>query len=313
MENAWQHFLRQLGSADLEFTYDEVCGWSAEEFEALSGGGLIGETAWSTHVTCDACSEAHWERVRFSEDGKRPFIPCPVAGTVAVDLQRLRLWRIDLGRLAVLLAEALDVRLETQPLATIGLLWHLGRRRFGGAFRDFLFCVSPDEELPAAIKEAQQLLPSGTGLLIVPSAARADSGWEPSRLKVVGFSDVATWEGGKIVLDLGLIDDIFLQHGAGVTKSGVRSLSVPDGALWTDVLIELADTETHNRDWRTKKRAHLSRRWIRETGSAARNAQASCGWLRQTGVRSTFKSASENTDEESLQLAKAAFAGADPD
>ena len=52
MENAWQLFLRQL-SADPEFTYDDVCGWSTDEFEALTGAGLISEMAQATHVSCE--------------------------------------------------------------------------------------------------------------------------------------------------------------------------------------------------------------------------------------------------------------------
>ena len=53
MENAWQLYLRQLASADLGFTYDDVCGWSADEFEALTGAGLISEMAHATHVACE--------------------------------------------------------------------------------------------------------------------------------------------------------------------------------------------------------------------------------------------------------------------
>src|ERR1035437_7146058 len=117
MENAWQLFLRQLASPDL-FTYDDVCGWSADEFEALTGAGLISEMAQATHVTC-ACPEGHWERVRWSADGKLAFIPCTVAGTlVEVSLERLRQWRVDVGHLAVLLADALQMYQQPQPLAS---------------------------------------------------------------------------------------------------------------------------------------------------------------------------------------------------
>lgn len=241
MENAWQLFLRQLSSDDPEFTYDDVCAWNSDEFEALTVAGLIGEIAQATHVACDVCPEAHWERVRWSEDGKRAFIPCPVAGTADVNLERLRRWRIDVGRLAVLLADALQLSQQPQPLASCRL-WRLGRRRFGGRFRDLFFSVSPEEEFSATISEAQQQLSSGTGLLIAPFDAGVDSGWEPSRLKVVVLSDIATWAGGKIALDLDFIEDICVRDGADTKKSSVRGLSIPDGARWQDLLIEVADS-----------------------------------------------------------------------
>ena len=242
MENAWPLFLRQLSSADLEFTYDDVCAWTAGEFDALTSVCLIGEMAPATHVSCDACPEAHWERVRWSEDGKRAFIPCPLAGTVDVNLERLRRWKIDARRLAFVLADALELRREPQPLAAVGGLWCLGRRRFGGRFRDLFLSVSPEEELPAVIREVQQQLSSGTGLLIAPTDARVDSGWEPSRVKVVVLSDIATWGDGKIALDLDFIEDIWGRDGTEGRKSSVRSLSVPDGTGWQDLLIEVADT-----------------------------------------------------------------------
>ena len=240
MENAWQLFLRQLASPDL-FTYDDVCGWSADEFEALTGAGLISEMAQATHVTC-ACPEGHWERVRWSADGKLAFIPCTVAGTlVEVSVERLRQWRVDVGRLAALLADALQMSQQPQPLAS-SRLWRLGRRRIGGRFRDLFFSVSPDEEFSAAINEAQQQLSAGTGLLITASDARVDSGWEPSRLKVLVLSEIATLAGGKIALDLDFIEDICVRDGADTKKPGVRGLSVPDGARWQDLLIDVLDT-----------------------------------------------------------------------
>lgn len=98
MENAWKIFLNQLSSADLEFTYDDVCAWSAEEYAALRDIGLISETGQATHVMC-VCANAHWERVLWSEDGKTPFIPCGAGAPVNIDPVRLRLWRADLSRL----------------------------------------------------------------------------------------------------------------------------------------------------------------------------------------------------------------------
>lgn len=242
MENAWQLFLSQLSSADLEFNYDEVCGWSAEEFEALSGAGLIGEMAQATHVTCDSCPETHREKVLWSADGQRAFIPCRTLGTaVNVDPIRLRRWKIDLVRLATLLVGALGLgREEPQPLA-VGRLWRLGRRRIGGRSRDFFFAAVPEEELPSIAEEAQRALVSSTGLLLLPVRTEVNNGWEPTRLKVAAISDMASWRNREITLDLEFIDDLFTLDSTGGKAVNVRSVPIPDNATWQDLLIEVAD------------------------------------------------------------------------
>jgi len=102
------------------------------------------------------------------------------------------------------------------------------------------FSVSSEDGLPTAIQEAQQHLSSGSGLLIAPAYARGDSGWESSRLKVIALSDIATWEGGKIALDLDFIEDIW-GPGPEARRASVRCISVPDGVGWQDLLIEVDD------------------------------------------------------------------------
>lgn len=243
MESAWQLFLRQLGSADPNFTYDEVCSWTADEFEALSGAHLIGESSPGNHVTCEACPDTQWERVRWSENGTGAFIACPECGPVEVNLERLRRWSIDVGRLAVMLAEALEIRQQPQPLASTRRRWYLGRRRFGGRFLDLFFSASPEEDFAAAITDVQQQLSTGGGLVIVPcSDARGDSRWGTSRLKSVALSHIATWKAGAIGLDLDVIEDLCVNDGADRKKLRIRSLTIPDRMRWEDVVIEVADT-----------------------------------------------------------------------
>jgi hypothetical protein len=241
MEKIWAALLSQLSSPDPEFTYDDVREWPLEAFEDLNGAGLISEMASATHVVCDACEEAHWEWVRWSEDGKRAFIPCTATGIANVKLERLRRWRVDVGRFAFLLAAALELTQRPEPAASLSPLWRLGRRRVGGMFRDFFLSVSAEEDLSAAIRLAHQQLSSGSGLLITTSRGLDDSGWEPSRLKIAMLTDITTWSGGKIVLDLDFIEDIYLRDSMDGKKSGTRSLSIPEGVGWQDLLIEVAD------------------------------------------------------------------------
>ena len=242
MESAWLLFLRQLASPDSDFTYDEVCGWSADEFAALTESGFVREISQATHVACDSCPEGHRECVWWSEDGERAWIACPAAGIVEVNPERLRRWRIDVEHFARVMSVQLELEQKPRALAAAGRLWHLGRRRFADRFRDVFFSASSDEQFREVVEEAQKQLPSGTGLLIVCMDRPADSGWEPSRLRAVTISEIATWDGRTIVLDLPFIEEIWSQNDAEARKAGPASLAVPSGAQWQDLTIEMHDT-----------------------------------------------------------------------
>jgi hypothetical protein len=74
--------------------------------------------------------------------GRRMFLSCPEEGSVNVEPSRLRQWRIDTGRLAELVALAVGLPGTVRPI-DLGRLFHLGRRRLAGRFRD-LFLVAGD-------------------------------------------------------------------------------------------------------------------------------------------------------------------------
>ena len=243
MEKTWEVFLNQLSAPEPEFTYDDVSDWSPEDLDGLKRVGLISEIAGATHVACDACPEGHWERVRWSKDGKSAFIPCSATGIANVRLERLVRWRVDVGRLASLLAGALELSQKPEPVISLNPLWHLGRRRIGGRFQDFFLSVSGEHALAATIQEAQLQLSSGSGILIAPAKIPVDSEWEPCRLKTAVLSDITRWVDGKIVPDFDFIEDICVRGGTETRKSGIRDLSVPDGAEWKDLLIEVRDAE----------------------------------------------------------------------
>ena len=83
--------------------------------------------------------------------GRRAFITCPQEGPLDVDPKRLRQWRFDTGRLAELLADALEL---AGPARTIelGRLWHLGRRRLAGRFRDLFLLAGETDNLSSDSK-----------------------------------------------------------------------------------------------------------------------------------------------------------------
>jgi hypothetical protein len=235
MENAWQLYLGQFGSADPEFTYDDVCAWSAEEYECLIGARLIDEIAPATRVVCDACPEAHWETVRWSADGKRASIACPVAGSVDINLERLRRWRANPSQLSSWLAQTLALSGGVQPLPE-GRLWSLGRRRTAGRTPYvFLAGIAPDELL-AAMTEIRRAFGRVTGVLLLPFSPPVPV--ETGRLQLVDLLRVVSLQSGRITADFDLIEDQFTdaktsgaQQGSQAKKAS-RSLAAQRRAIF---------------------------------------------------------------------------------
>ena len=127
----WSEFLLGLSRVNPNFTFDDISEWSTVDFDALTAVGFLSETGLATHASCGSCPEAHWEKVRWSPDGKRAFIPCPAVGTVDVVPERLRQWRISPGKLANWLARALALSGRVQSLPETRT-WFLGRGHIAG-------------------------------------------------------------------------------------------------------------------------------------------------------------------------------------
>jgi hypothetical protein len=210
MESAWQLFLRQLASPDLQFTHDDVCGWSADEFEALTAAGLISEMALATRVVCDVCEADHWERVRWSEDGKRAYIVCPEAGIVDLDLERLRQWKCCLQQFAGRISKALG-RGEVRPVPA-SRLWFLGRHRTAGHNPHFFLAAIGPDELPTTIKAVRQAYGRVTAMLFVPFPSPTST--EDGKLRMVDVGKAASLQDGQIAVDLEFIEEQFGDSGA---------------------------------------------------------------------------------------------------
>lgn len=82
-------------------TGDEVRDWPREALASLERDRVLERLAPAQAIECDACPEGHVEVVEFVEEPpgtpSRAYIPCPVAGRVSVDLERLRRWRVRRG------------------------------------------------------------------------------------------------------------------------------------------------------------------------------------------------------------------------
>jgi hypothetical protein len=91
--------------------------------------GIVRRDDNATTVTCDACPDGHVEEVVRVESPPgspvRAYIPCPQLGRVAVPLDRLKQWGVDLDGLANAVAQGLRSIGEVDELVP-ARLWSLG-------------------------------------------------------------------------------------------------------------------------------------------------------------------------------------------
>ena len=121
---------------------------------ALAGANLLAEAAALDEVICQACGAPHLEPVQWRTPAKgeaRAFIMCPEQGRVWVRPEHLRGQRLDLERLAELLARGLGCAGNVIRLVP-GKLWVLGSR-----------AVAAD---PFTLVLARQAGPSGLNELV---------------------------------------------------------------------------------------------------------------------------------------------------
>lgn len=215
MENGWQLFLRQLSSADPIFTYDDVCDWTDEEYDALATAGLIQETGPAVRVRCDACDLAHYERVHWSDDGATAFISCRGGSPVDIDPARLRLWRADLERFADLLAASFPLTGDIRPLPAKGL-WFLGRRRVAGNNPYFFFGAISPADVPSAAAAIREAYGPINGVLLAPFAPGECA--QDGKLKIINLGLAVSLRGQEIHADLDFLEDQ-LTDGASMRSS----------------------------------------------------------------------------------------------
>ena len=239
MRTTWQRLLERLGSGDPVVGADDIRGWTRLEFERAVALGILRQAEAATTVRCNNCDEGHWSEVVWVAGGRRAFIACPQEGPLDVDPKRLRQWRFDTGRLAELLADALEL---AGPARTIelGRLWHLGRRRLAGRFRDLFLLAGETDNLSS---DLQKLLRYGgwtSGAVLVPRAG--DSGADiPKKLRIVDLGSVSHLAGEQLSIDLEYIADCFADDAPAMTGR-VQTITAPPGTTWKDVSIVLLDS-----------------------------------------------------------------------
>ena len=239
MRTTWQRLLERLGSGDPVVGADDIRGWTRLEFERAVALGILRQAESATTVPCNNCDEGHSSEVVWIAGGRRAFIACPQEGPLDVEPERLRQWRFDTQRLAELLADALELAGPARPIE-LGRLWHLGRRRLAGRFRDLFLLAGETDNLSS---DVQKLLRYGgwtSGAVVVTRAG--DSGVDiPKRLRIIDLDSVSHLAGEHLSIDLDYVADCFADDAPAMTGR-VQAITAPPGTTWKDLTIVLLDS-----------------------------------------------------------------------
>lgn len=239
MPATWQRLLERLASGDPVVGVDDIRSWNKAEFEGAVTMGLLRETEAARWILCDACSDRHWSEVITVAGGRRMFLSCPEEGSVNVEPARLRQWRIDTGRLAELVALAVGLSGTVRPI-DLGRLFHLGRRRLAGRFRDLFLVAGDTGDLSADFEKLLRYDGWSSGVVFVPSVNGCGAG-VPSNLRVVDLSSVGQLSGGALSVDLDYIADCFGDDAPARTDRS-QTITAPADAAWSEVGMVLHDT-----------------------------------------------------------------------
>lgn len=239
MPTTWQRLLERLASGDSLVGADDIRVWGKSDLDCGVAMGILREAETARWIMCDACPERHWSEVTWVADGRRAFIACPEEGTVNVEPQRLRQWRIDAGRLAEVVARALDLSGAVHTI-DLGRLFHLGRRRLAGRFRDLFLVADDTADLRGDFEKLLRYDGWTSGAVLVPRADGCGAG-VPSKLRVIDLGSTSQLNGEALTIDLDYIADCFGDESS-ARADRVQTIPAPPGSVWSEVSIVLHDT-----------------------------------------------------------------------
>ncbi len=219
--------------------------------------GLLCQTSDARSVECDGCGEACIEDVELVryDDGTPPraFVVChePIGlGRIAVALERLRQWTVELDALAGFLAVQLGA--ETAPEECVpGRLWWLGRPTLGETPTDlFLARGAGWDDAEAVFSQAPRLSECSEHVVLVLGDRRPGSG-TGALTKTVSLACVLTLRRKHLRLDITEIERQSTGKCTGVGRDSVSAdtekvLVLRAGGLsatYCGIEVELSPTE----------------------------------------------------------------------
>jgi len=238
MRTVWQRLLDRLAAGDVTLCADDVRRWDRAQWEELIVLGLLREMELTSTVLCDQCGEAHWAEIRWVQPGIKACFGCETEGVIDIEIDRLQQWRMDADRVVGLVARSLEL---STPIATIlrARLWHIGRRRLGGRYRDIFLGIGagmPVSEMSGAIRSS---IGAGSAVLLTVGCDVDPEGL-PAGLHVLELASVSSVADGRVLVDLDYIEERLAENGSS-SKKPVQSIPAPAVATWRDVSIIVLD------------------------------------------------------------------------
>jgi hypothetical protein len=238
MRSAWHRLLERLSAGGAIITADEIGPWDQAQVDGLVRLGLLRDGELASSVLCDQCGESHWADVKWIEPGQRACFGCAAEGVIEIDIARLRQWRIDGGRVAALVAEALELRGDVQAVDH-GRLWHLGRRRLSGLFRDVFFVATEQGTVDEVIDKVLKRGGMVSGVILFPGPAALMTG-APSQVTLVDLAALTCATDARLLVDFDYLEEL-LPVPADASPQRARSIPAPSGVNWKDVSLVVSD------------------------------------------------------------------------
>jgi hypothetical protein len=237
MRTVWQLLLDRLAAGDMSIRADEVRLWNAGRLQDLIRLGILREMDLVESIVCDQCGDPHWAGIHWETPGIRACFGCPTEGVIDIEIDKLRQWRIDTGHIAELLAEAFELAGTIQPLE-LGRLWHLGKRRLAGRFRDVFLAVTEPDRAGDLIERVRRYGGLVAGIIFVPQLG--DVGSVPTQITLVDLAAMTHIAAGNVVVDFDYLDGTLPEPPNGPAQRS-RSITAPPGASWQDVSIVVSE------------------------------------------------------------------------
>jgi len=201
--------------------------WPQGVFQQLRDAGLLRQGPAANKVLCPECHD-HFEEVLCCEGpGGRPelFVYCPEVLRAEVPPRQLRRWRLDVERLATLLAGALQPSTLPEELLR-GAAWLVGRIPLYGTNYHAVFVGQTDhaslaEQLPRLVPAARTIL------LVGRRSATSKLGHGPFA-GLVALEGICRLAQGALRLDLERLRD-----GLHPETGSAENVFRREGRMWT--------------------------------------------------------------------------------
>lgn len=167
----------RLAAEDPTFCAHELHLWPRSDLDLARSLGLLCESAMIG--TCDSCMSTSPR------------------------------WRVEDKRIAMLLAEKLELSGKVQSL--VNRVWRLGRRHVAGCFSDFFLAAIEPDSLAPTVEQIHRKCGMNPGVLLLPFPAALDTRSD-TLLRILDLSKVARIERGPFWVDLDYIEKQFIDH-----------------------------------------------------------------------------------------------------